>query len=63
MKIKPVVTYVIEMDNEEGESLREYLYQANETAVLNANPDARNVARQFLSMLEQASRAYSEPPF
>lgn len=63
MKIKPVITYVIEMDNEEGEHLRDYLYQANETALLNANPDARNVARQFLSMLEQASRAYAEPPF
>lgn len=63
MKIKPVLSYVIELDSEEGERLCQYLYQANETALLNANPEARNTARQFLSMLEQASRTYSEPPF
>lgn len=63
MKIKPVLTYVIELDNEEVEHLAEYLYQANETAVLNANPDARTVARQFLAMLQETSRSYAQPPF
>lgn len=63
MKIKAIVSYVIEMEGEEAGHLREYLYQANETAVMNANPDARNVARHFLAMLEQAENTYAQPPF
>lgn len=63
MKIKPILTYVIELENDEAEQLAEYIYQANETAVLNANPDARNVARQFLAMLQETARNYAQPPF
>lgn len=63
MKIKPILTYVIELENDEAEHLAEYIYQANETAVLNANPDARNVARQFLAMLQETARNYAQPPF
>lgn len=60
MNIKPITTYVIEMDGEEADALRQFMFLATESAVGNANPRQREVARQFAHMLTEAD---PNPPF
>ena len=53
MKTKILVSAVIELEAGECRNLHGFMHSALSFAVGNANPDERDVARQFASQLDQ----------